>query len=169
MTPKTAFDAPADDRWLEDYVQGTQYIFGPIHVDPAELHDFAMRYDPQPFHIDPDAAKAGPYGQIIASGWMTAALVMRLYVEHVASRSGGMAAPGVDELRWLKPVFGGDQLHLRLTILSARASASKPWFGLVAMLMEGINQHGDCAYSCKALTRVRRNPKLIGNAPPTTV
>jgi len=159
MTLKTAFDAPADDRWLEDYVEGAVYLFGPIGVDDQELQDFAMRYDPQPFHIDPDAAKSGPYGRIIASGWMTAALIMRLFVDHVASRSGGMAGPGVDELRWIKPVFGCDFLHLRLSILSSRASASKPWMGLVTMLMEGINQHGDCVYSCKALTRVRRRPE----------
>lgn len=159
MTLKTAFNAPADDRWLEDYVEGDQYLFGPIAVDPTELHEFAQRYDPQAFHIDEEAAKAGPYGQIIASGWMTASLMMRLFVDHVASRSGGLAGPGIDELRWLKPVFGGDQLHLRLTVLQSRASASKPWLGIVTMLMEGINQHGDCVYSCKALTRVRSRPE----------
>lgn len=158
MTHKTAFDAPAHDRWFEDYRDGDQYLFGPLDVTEAEVIAFARRYDPQAIHVDAEAAGAGPYGGLIASGWMTAALMMRLMVDHYLSTCAALASPGCDELRWLHPVRPGDSLHLQTTVLSARVSASKPDRGVVRTRMEGINQHGATVYSCIGTVMMLRRP-----------
>ena len=158
MTPRTAFDTPAHDRWFEDYREGDQYLFGPVPVTEAEILDFARRYDPQPFHTDPEAAAQGPYGGVIASGWMTAALMMRLLVEHYISTCAALAAPGCDELRWLQPVRPGDRLWLRATIHSARISRSKPGQGVVVVRMEGINQADAVVFSCLGTGMMLRRP-----------
>ena len=100
--------------------------FGPIAVDEAEVIAFARRFDPQPIHTDPAAAAAGPFGGLIASGWHTASLVMRVLVEHYLARRASLASPGIDELRWLQPVRPGDVLRVRTTVLEARRSRSKP-------------------------------------------
>ena len=114
--------------------------FGPIPVDEADVIAFARRYDPQPVHIDPEVAAAGPFGGLIASGWHTASLVMRILVEHYLARGAALASPGVDELRWLQPVRPGDVLRVRVTVLEARRSRSKPDRGLVRTRIETLNQ-----------------------------
>ena len=105
-----------DERWFEDYPVGTTAEHGPIQVDEAELLDFGRRFDPQPFHVDPAAAAAGPFGGLIASGWHTCALMMRLLAERYLSPVSSLGSPGVDELRWVLPVRPGDALRLRTTV-----------------------------------------------------
>jgi acyl dehydratase len=136
----TASNASVTERHFEDFVPGQVSEFGPIAIDEADIVAFARRYDPQPVHMDPDAATAGPFGGLIASGWHTASLVMRILVEHYLARGAALASPGVDELRWLQPLRPGDVLRVRVTVLEARRSRSKPDRGLVRTRIETLNQ-----------------------------
>jgi acyl dehydratase len=140
-----------EQRWFEDYRPGLVLEFGSICVDEAEVIEFARRYDPQPFHIDAEAAAKGAFGGLIASGWHTGSLMMRLLVDHYLSPVTSLGSPGIDELRWLAPVRPGDTLSVRVTILEARRSQSRPDRGLVRALMEVLNQRRDVVMSIKAL------------------
>lgn len=135
-----SFPAPREDRYFEDYPVGSVHECGPLPVAEEEIIAFARRYDPQYFHTDPDAAKRSPYGGLIASGWHTAALMMRLLVDNVISAVASVGSPGVKELRWVKPVRPGDRLSIRVTIRSARRSRSKPDRGIVEFFVEVMNQ-----------------------------
>ena len=151
---------PVDDRYFEDFVAGTVAEFGPIAVDEAEVIAFARQFDPQPIHTDPAAAAAGPFGGLIASGWHTASLVMRVLVEQYLARRASLASPGVDELRWLQPVRPGDVLRVRTTVLEARRSRSKPDRGLVRTKIEALNQNGQVVMSMAAMNLFRcRDPE----------
>jgi len=147
-----------DVRYFEDYVPGLVVDCGSFTVGQAEIVDFARRYDPQPFHIDPEAAAAGPYGGIIASGWQTASLVMRQLVERFISPESGLGAAGVDEIRWPRPVRPGDTLHVRGSVLEARLSRSKPDRGIVRTLMEATNADGEVAMTMQGINFVRVRP-----------
>jgi acyl dehydratase len=133
---------PRDARYLEDYLAGATYSFGSVSVSLDEIICFAAQFDPQPIHIDPDHADKGPFGGVIASGWHTAALMMRLYTDHFLTSVASLASPGVDELRWLNPVRPGDTLSIRIHILEARRSKSKPNQGVVRSRVELVNQLG---------------------------
>lgn len=154
---QSAFPARREQRYFEDYRPGLVLEFGNVRVDEAELVEFARRYDPQPFHIDAAHATAGPFGGLIASGWHTGSLMMRLLVEHYLSPVASLGSPGIDELRWLAPVRPGDVLSVRVTVLEARRSQSKPDRGLVRALMEVLNQRREVVMSLRALnfTRLR--------------
>ena len=145
-------------RYFEDYVPGLVVDCGSFTVSQAEIVDFARRYDPQPFHIDPDAAAAGPYGGIIASGWQTASLVMRQLVECFISEERGLGAAGIDEIRWPRPVRPGDVLHVRGSVLEARLSRSKPDRGIIRTLMEATNAVGEVAMTMQGINFVRVRP-----------
>jgi acyl dehydratase len=147
----TVSSPPVPDRHFEDFVPGLVSEFGPIAIDEADVVAFALRYDPQPIHVDTEAAVAGPFGGLIASGWHTASLVMRILVEHYLARGAAVASPGVDELRWLQPVRPGDLLRVRVTVLEARRSRSKPDRGLVRTRIEAINQDGAVVMSMIAM------------------
>jgi acyl dehydratase len=148
-------DHPARDvRYFEDYVPGLTVDCGSFTMNEADIIAFASQYDPQPFHIDPVAAKDGPFGGIIASGWHTSSLMMRLLIEHYISPESGLGGAGIDELRWPKPVRPGDTLHLRATVLAARRSASKPDRGIVKTLMELKNSSGDLVLTGTAINLV---------------
>lgn len=134
------------DRYLEDYADGDTQDFGRVEVTAEAIIAFAAQYDPQPFHLDPEAGRATPYGGLIASGWHTAGMTMRMMVDHIVSRHG-LGSPGVDELRWLKPVRPGDVLTCRSTVLSVRRSTSKPDRGIVRQQIETLNQHGEVVLS----------------------
>src|SRR5450759_597202 len=137
---RMTFARPITDRYFEDYVEGDVHHFGTISVEADELIAFAKRFDPQAMHTDPEAAKNTPFGGIIASGWHTAGLMMRLYVEHYLTHVASLASPGLDELRWLKPVRAGDTLSVRVTVLKTAPSKSKPDRGAVTSFVEVINQ-----------------------------
>ncbi len=152
-TPELA--VPAQERYFEDYIPGSVYEFGSLPVEQAEIIDFAKRFDPQEFHTDPEAAARGPYGGLIASGWHTGALMMRMFADHYLSKASSLGSPGIDELRWLRPVRPGDTLRVRVTVLETKRSRSKPDRGVVHTLGEVLNQNGEVVMSVKAMTIVR--------------
>lgn len=145
----------AHELWyFEDFQPGQVIEVGKVQVSEEEIMEFARRYDPQPFHVDRDlAAKA--MGGVIASGWHTGSLMMRLIVDGVLNRTANLPSPGLDELRWIKPVRGGDTLSVRCVILSTRASASKPDRGVVTTSWEASNQHGELVATTKVICMVR--------------
>lgn len=138
--------APAE-RYFEDYHVGMVDEFGSVLVTAEEIVEFARRYDPQTMHVDAAAAAMGPFGGLIASGWHTGSLTMRLFVEHYLSKVATLPSPGIDELRWVRPVRPGDTLRVRVTVLEARHSKSKPDRGIVRSLVEVLNQDGDVVMS----------------------
>lgn len=156
------FATPIHDRYFEDYVPGAVFVFGPIEMTEAELLTFAERFDPQSIHTDVAAAAQGPFGGLIASGWHTVGLLMRLYVEHYLTAVASLASPGVDTLRWIKPVRPGDRLRLRVTVLDKRRSRTKPDRGLVFSRLEGLNQHDDLVVSMDAMNMI--GLRQIGDA-----
>jgi acyl dehydratase len=129
--------------YLEDFTPGRIDEFGPIPVDEAEVLEFARRYDPQPFHIDAEAAKASPFGGLIASGWHTCSMVMRAQVDHYLDPQSSLGSPGIDEVRWPTPVRPGDVLHVRATVVSSRRSASKPDRGIAQTEIVARNQNDE--------------------------
>jgi acyl dehydratase len=143
--------AQREPRWFEDYQPGLVLEFGAAVVDGTEIVEFARRYDPQPFHVDPEAAARSPFGGLIASGWHTGSLMMRMLVEHYLSPEASLGSPGLDELRWPAPVRPGDTLSVRVTILEARRSQSRPDRGLLRSQIEVLNQHRRVVMSMKAL------------------
>lgn len=142
------------ERWFEDYVEGETAEFGPIRVDEDEVVAFGRQYDPQPFHVDRAAAQAGPFGGLIASGWHTCALMMRLLAQEYLSAASSLGSPGIDELRWVKPVRPGDELRLRTTVEQARRSRSKPDRGLVRTRVELVDRAGDVVLRLTAMNLV---------------
>ena len=160
------FAAPIDDRYFEDYVPGTVQECGTVTVVAEEIIDFASRFDPQPFHVDPEAAAAGPFAGLIASGWHTTGLMMRALADHYLSRVASLGSPGIDELRWLRPVRPGDTLAVRATVLEARRSQSKPDRGLVRTAVEMTNQQGEVVLRLSALNFLQaRRPGGDGAGP----
>jgi acyl dehydratase len=158
MDAAMTFASPITDRYLEDYVEGDVHKFGSIAVEEDELVAFARRFDPQAMHADPEAARNGPFGGLIASGWHTAGLMMRLYVEHYLTHAASLASPGLDELRWLKPVRPGDKLSVRVTVLKSVASKSKPDRGAVTSFVEVINQAGEVVMTFRVINIIGRRP-----------
>ncbi len=145
-------------RYLEDFVPGAVYEAGSVRITEAEIVEFATRYDPQPFHVDADAARVSMYGGLIASGWQTVAVTMRLLVDNVFKDSASMGSPGVDELRWLVPVRPGDTLAPRVTVLETRPSRSKPDRGILRFRVEVTNQDGELAMSLVGAAFIGRRP-----------
>ena len=142
---------PVDQRYFEDYRGGAVFECGSIVVEESEIIAFARRYDPQDFHTDPDAAARSIHGGLIASGWHTAALMMRLLVAHYLSSVASLGSPGIDELRWIRPVRPADTLNVRVTVLEAKRSRSKPDRGVIHSLIEVSNQRGEPVMSLKAI------------------
>lgn len=122
--------------YFEDLTAGRVYDLGSVRIDETEMIEFARRFDPQPFHVDPAAAKRSSFGELIASGWYTGSLFMRLYYDTVLSRAASQGSPGCEELRWLAPVRAGDLLHGRLTVCETRPSSTRPNRGTAFMLGE---------------------------------
>jgi acyl dehydratase len=160
MDEATEHGFPADrtQRFFEDYRPGLVLRFGAARVDEAEVVEFARRFDPQPFHVDAAQAAAGPFGGLIASGWHTGSLMMRMLVEHYLSPAS-LGSPGLDELRWARPVRPGDTLSVRVTVVEARRSQSKPDRGVVRSLIEVLNQRDEVVMSMRAANLV------LGRAP----
>lgn len=150
--------APVDDRWFEDYVPGSVYEFGHVSLSEAEIVEFARRYDPRSIHTDPAGSTTGPFGGLIASGVHTIAVCMRLYVDHYISHVASLASPGLDEIRWPRPVRPGDRLRIRVTVAKARASRSRPDRGLVHSAVEVLNQDDDIVLSFTAMNFFARRP-----------
>jgi acyl dehydratase len=151
----TDIAVPVGERHFEDYVPGAVLEYGSITLSEAEIIEFARRFDPQFIHTDPRAAAAGPFGGLIASGWHTAGVMMRLFVDHYLSHVASMASPGIDELRWQRPVRPGDTLSIRVLILEANRSRSKPDRGMVRSQIEVLNQDREVVMSLKAMNILR--------------
>ena len=154
--------APEAQLYLEDFVPGSVREFGPAVVGEAEIIEFARRYDPQPIHTDPVWARTGPFGGLIASGWHTAAVAMRLLVDLYLPTAASLASPGIDELRWLRPVRPGDELRVRVTVIESRPSRSKPDRGLLRSRIEVLEPDGSAVMTMIGMNIVRRRPGAAG-------
>jgi acyl dehydratase len=128
-------------QYFEDIEVGSKNSFGNRAVTRDEVIDFASKYDPQPFHLDDEAATKTHFGRLSASGWHTCAMVMSMLVENLkTNKQAGLGSPGVDELRWLKPVFPGDTLRCETEVLSKRVSTTKPEMGFFKSKLTVLNQ-----------------------------
>ena len=141
-------------RYFEDYLVGVEQQVGTFSLSETEMIDFASKYDPQDFHVDPEKAAAGPYAGLIASGWHTASAAMRLLVDKYLNSASSLGSPGLDELRWLAPVRPGDLLTVRATVFDARRSNSKPDRGLIHTTVETSNQDSITVMTMKAVNVV---------------
>jgi acyl dehydratase len=144
------------DIYFEDFAEGQEYDLGSHTLERAAIVEFASEFDPQPFHLDEQAAAQSIYGGLIASGWQTCGVYMRLLCDGVLHRVASMGSPGVDELRWLEPVRPGDTLSAILRIEAVRASKSKPDRGIVMTAGEVRNQDGNLVLTLKSPLMVRR-------------
>jgi acyl dehydratase len=149
---------------LDDLAPGQVYPLGRRTLGRDEIVAFARDWDPQPFHLDEAAAAASIYGGLIASGWHTVCVFMRLFADGLLARAAAMGSPGMDELRWLRPVRPGDTLDARLELLEVRPSASKPDRGVVRARAVSLNQHGDEVLSFVATVFFKRRPGGAGEA-----
>jgi acyl dehydratase len=145
-------------RYVEDFPVGVRREIGSRTVDEAEVIRFAKEFDPQPFHIDKEAAAAGFYGGIIASGWHTCSMTMRLMVDGYLSDSAALGSPGIDELRWLRPVRPGDTLTVYSTVAGVKVSTTKPDRAVMTTKTEVENQNGEIVLTMLGKTMMKRRP-----------
>jgi len=145
--------------WWEDFKVGDVTEVGRHTFGEEEIITFGRQYDPQPFHVDKTAAQAGPYGGLIASGWQVCAVGMRLVDEKFMNDTESYGSPGIEKVRWLKPVRPGDTLSYRMTVVESRASASRPKVGLVKHLWEAFNQSGELVLTLEGVAFFGRSPK----------
>jgi acyl dehydratase len=138
-------------RYFEDFVEGQTLDLGSAEFTEQGIIAFASEFDPQPMHTDLEAARSSVYGGLIASGWQTATSYMRLLVDSVMRDSRSIGSPGIDNLRWLKPVRPGDTLRGRFTVLDTKVSRSRPDWGIVRSRGEMLNQHGEVVMQVEAV------------------
>ena len=134
----------------EDMEVGKSYEVGSHTFTRDEIVRFAEQFDPQPFHVSDTGAAASPYGTLIASGWHTCSVMMGMLVRNVLSGSTSMGSPGIDDLRWLKPVRVGDTIRMMNSVLDKRVSASKPDRGIVSTEWQGFNQDGELVITVRS-------------------
>jgi acyl dehydratase len=151
--------------YLEDFTPGQEITLGSRSVTKEEIIAFATQFDPQPFHIDEDAAAKTIYGGLIASGWHTVSLFMRLLADGLLADAASMGSPGVDEVRWLKPVRPNDVLSAKGVVEEVRPSRSKPDRGMLRTTYVMYNQDGEMVLSMKGLGMFGRRPKSDARAP----
>ncbi len=142
--------------YFEDFSPGQVMEFGPRRVTREEIVDFAAQFDPQPMHLDDEAAKATMLGGLGASGWQICALAMRMACDGIVLETASMGAPGVDEVRWMRPLRPNDVLTLRISIRDTRISKSRPSMGFVVMFYEMFNQDGVCIMTLQTPMMVAR-------------
>jgi acyl dehydratase len=146
--------------YFEDLEVGRDAFFGSYEVTREEVLDFAGKYDPQPFHLSDEAAAKTHFGRLAASGWHTCAMTMAVIVQYLSKGEGqaGLGSPGVDELRWLKPVFPGDTLHIHGKVIEKTPSRSKPDLGSYRSEMTITNQHDEPVLRFTSIVLIRRRP-----------
>jgi len=146
--------------YFEDLEIGREADYGRYEVTREEVLDFARKYDPQPFHLSDEAAAKTHFGRLAASGWHTCAMTMAVIVRHLSTGEGqaGLGSPGVDDLRWLKPVFPGDTIHVRGKIVDKTPSRSKPEIGTFRTETTVSNQHGEPVMRMTSIVLIRRRP-----------
>lgn len=152
------------DLYFEDFQAGDRMEFGRCEVTRDMIVAFARQFDPQPFHLDEERAKGTFVGRLIASGWHTCALQMRMVCDAWLLRSASMGGPGIDELKWLRPVLPGDVLSVRQTVTAVRESRSRPEMGLVQLLLETLNGGGDIAMTQSMWVMFERRRPLAAPA-----
>lgn len=145
-------------RWFEDYVAGAVHELGRITVEAEEVQAFARQFDPQPFHTDPQSAAQTNFGGLIASGWHTGSMMMRLLALNYLSPESSLGSPGIEELRWPRPVRPGDVLTVRVTVVDTRVSKSRPDRGIVRSLIEVLNQNGEIVMTANPANLVLCRP-----------
>ena len=145
--------------WFEDLEVGRETYLGSYDVTREEVIDFARKYDPQPFHLSDEAAAQTHFGRLAASGWHTCAMTMAVIARNVVeTEQAGLGSPGVDELRWLKPVYPGDTLHVNSKIVETRPSRSKPEIGSFRTACTVTNQHDQPVLTFTSIVLMRRRP-----------
>jgi len=145
--------------YLDDLQAGQTFALGSRSVSREEILEFASAWDPQPFHLDEEAARASIYGQLIASGWHTVCIFMRLFADGLLNRTAAIGSPGIDELRWLKPVCAGDSLEAGVEILEVRPSRSRPDRGAARIRCVVRNQHDNEVLTMVATVMFLRRPQ----------
>lgn len=147
-------------RWyFEDFFPGQQIELGSRSVTEQEIIEFATDFDPQPFHVDRDAARDSIFGGVIASGWHTCSMIMRIVVDSVLGNSSSMGSPGLDKVRWILPVRPNDTLHVRYVTTQVKASASRPDRGVVWSVWEARNQNGELVCTVEGMGMYGRRPR----------
>jgi acyl dehydratase len=146
-------------RYFEDFSETQTFELGTFSYTEDDIVEFARKYDPQPMHVDPEAGRQSIYGSLIASGWQTATSYMRLLVDGVIRDSASLGSPGMDSLRWPKPVRPGDVLRARFTVLEARPSNSRPDWGIVRSRGEVLNQNNEQVMQAEAVNFFARRPR----------
>lgn len=146
-------------RYFEDFQEGQVFELGEQKITESEILEFARRYDPQPFHTDPEAARRTMFGGLIASGWQTGSIYMGLLVRGLLHDTASLGSGGIEELRWLKPVRPGDTLRARLTITSLKPSSKHPDRGTAFNLGELFNQHGERVFFVRSSGMFGRRPR----------
>ena len=144
--------------YFEDFRVGDVFTTAAVTLDEDDIIDFARRFDPQPFHIDADAARQSIFAGLIASGWHVLCLTFAEVVRSGVLEGGGQGSPGIDELRWLKPVRPGDTLHTVMTVIDIRPSATRTDRGYVTVSFEVKNQGHETVTSYRAVEIMRRRP-----------
>lgn len=145
--------------YFEDLVVGSEREFGTYEVTRDEVLEFARKYDPQPFHLSDEAAAKTHFGRLAASGWHTAAMTMAVIARKVVDdNQAGLGSPGIDELRWKKPVYPGDTLHVRGKIIEKTPSRSRPDMGSFRTETTVTNQHGDTVMTFQSIVLISRRP-----------
>jgi acyl dehydratase len=152
------FPTPSTDRWFGDYTVGDVREYGSIALSEQQIVEFARTYDPQLIHTDPEWAATGPFHGLIASGIQTIGVFMRLYADHYLTKCGSLASPGVDEVRWTRPVRPSDALRLRVETVETRLSRSKPDRGLVVSECELLNQDDEVVLTQRVMNLVAVRP-----------
>lgn len=148
----------SEPRYWEDYEVGNRYPLGSTSFTEQEIVDFAKLYDPQGFHVDAELARGSMFGGIIASGWQVCAKLMRLFVDNYLDKRTALGSPGVDEIRWLKPVRPGDTLTAWVECVAKIPSRSKPALGIIHESWHATNQKGELVMTSKGINMIRRRP-----------
>jgi acyl dehydratase len=145
--------------YFEDFIPGSVIPLGQRTVTEEEIIHFAQQFDPQSFHVDKDAAKASIFGGVIASGWHTCSMIMRMVVDGFIADSSSMGSPGVDEVRWILPVRPGDTLTVSAETVSVKPSTSKPDRGVVNTVWKAVNQDGQLVCTINGMGMFGRRPQ----------
>jgi acyl dehydratase len=152
------FARPVHERFFDDYEPGIDVTYGAAAVRTEDVLRFATEFDPQTIHTNIAEANDGPFGGLIASGWHTASIMMRILATEFLNDKASLASPGVDELRWVRPVRPGDVLSVRVEVVEARPSQSKPDRGVVRTRISVLNQKGETVLTMLAINMIRRRP-----------
>lgn len=147
------------ELYFEDFQAGQEFKVGSRTVTEEEIIAFASQFDPQPFHVDPEASQDSIFGGVVASGWHTCSMMMRLMVDGLLSRSSSMGSPGLDKIRWLLPVRGGDTLSVSYVTTQVKASASRADRGVVWSDWKAVNQRGELVCLIEGMGMFGRRPQ----------